>query len=103
VEFTERNLEPARCVAVFPVTALLLGLPLYGFGGVLPMDNPRTAELSSLARVVSMRRRLVFRKLPEKTTPAGIGRLPLVAGVPLASDRGAERILFAVINPGAGR
>jgi hypothetical protein len=42
------RMKPARCVAVFPVSALLLGLPLYGFGGVLPMDNPRTAELSSL-------------------------------------------------------
>jgi hypothetical protein len=56
--------------AVFPVAVLLLGFPLYGFGGVLPMDNPRTAELSSLARVVSMRRRTIFRKLPEKATPA---------------------------------
>jgi hypothetical protein len=62
-----------KVLAVFSVAALLLGLPLYGFGGVLPMDNPRTAELSSLARAVSMRRRMVFRKLPEKATPAWIG------------------------------
>ena len=95
------RMKPARCVAVFPVAAVLLGLPLYGFGGVLPMDNPRTAELSSLTRVVSMRRRMVFRKLPEKATPAGIGGRPLVAGVPLASACGVERVLFTVVNPGA--
>jgi hypothetical protein len=49
-----------------------------------------------------MRRRVVFRKLPDKATTAGIGGRPLVIGMPLAPACRVERVLFAVVNPGAG-
>jgi hypothetical protein len=42
-------MKPARSAAAFPVAATLLGLPLF-FEGVLPMDNPQTAELESVRR-----------------------------------------------------
>ena len=99
---SRHRMKPARCVAVLLVATALLGLPLYGFGGVLPMDNPRTAELSSLTRLASMRLRVVFWKLPENTTPTGVGGRPLVIGMPLASACRVERVLFAVVNQGAG-
>ncbi|KJB93346.1 hypothetical protein [Skermanella aerolata] len=93
-------MKPGECLAVFPVAALLLGLSVCGFRGPLPVeDNPRTAALSAMTRVVSMRRRMVLRCLPRNASASDGGRL-LVAGVPLASVGRVERVLFAVVNAG---
>ena len=97
---SRHRMKPAQCLAVFPVAALLLGLPICGFGGVLPMDNPRTAELSSMTRVVSMRQRMVCGSCRREP------RLPGWAGGlwwPECRWRRSrvERVLFAVVNPGA--
>lgn len=96
------RMKPGRCLAVFPVAAALLGVPMFGFRGILPVDNPRAAALSALTRVVSMRRRMVFRRLPERGegTAGGIAGRPLAAGMPLASTGRVERVLFAVVNAG---
>jgi predicted nucleic acid-binding protein len=66
----------------------------------LPADsNARTAALSAMTRVVSMRRWMVLRRLPGNASADGGGRL-LVAGVPLASVGRVERVMFAVVNAG---
>lgn len=94
------RMKPGECLAVFPVAALLLGLPMCGFREVLPVEsNSRTVALSAMTRVVSMRRRMVLRRLPGNASADGGGRL-LVAGVPLASVGRVERVLFAVVNVG---
>lgn len=96
------RMKPARCEAGFPVATTLLGLSMW-FRGVLPMDDPRTAALSNMVRVVSMRRRPVFRVLPARPG-VDAGRLRVV-GMPLAVTARAaalyrmERVLFAVVNP----
>jgi hypothetical protein len=91
---SRHRLKPGECLAVFPVAALLLVLPMRGFRGSLPVeDNPRTAALSA------MRRRMVLRCLPGNAPARSGGRL-LVAGVPLASVGRVERVLFAVVNAG---
>lgn len=96
---SRHRMKPAQCLAVFPVAALLLGLPMCGFRGPLPVeDNPRATELSAMTRVVSMRRRMVLRGLPGNAPASGGGLL--VAGVPLASVGRVERVLFAVVNGG---
>lgn len=96
---SRHRMKPGECLAVFPVAALLLGLPMCGFRGPLPVeDNPRTAALSAMTRVVSMRRRMVLRCLPGNASARGGGLL--VAGVPLASVGRVERVLFAVVNAG---
>jgi len=97
---SRHRMKLGECLAVFPVAALLLGLPMCGFQGRLPVeDNSRTAALSAMTRVVSMRRRMVLRCLPGDASADGGGGL-LVAGVPLASVGRVERVLFAVVNAG---
>jgi len=99
-----QRMKPARSAAAFPVAASMLGLPLF-FEGVLPMDNPQTAELSEMTRVVSMRRRMVPRVLPARTRPDGTVCQPWVVGVPLAPVPASiwsgpvERVLFSIANP----
>jgi hypothetical protein len=101
---SRHRMKPARSAATFPVAATLLGLPLF-FEGALPMDNPRTAELSEMTRVVSMRRGMVPRVLPATTRPDGTVSQPWVVGVPLAPIpasiwRGpVERVLFSIAAP----
>jgi len=101
---SRHRMKPARSATAFPVAAALLGLPLF-FEGALPMDNPRTAEMSEMTRVVSMRRRMVPRILPATTRPDGSVCQPLVVGVPLAPVpasiwRGpVEQVLFSVAAP----
>jgi hypothetical protein len=96
---SRHRMRPGECLAIFPVAALLLGLPMCGFRGSLPVeDNPQTAALSAMTRVVSMRRRMVLRCLPANAPASGGGLL--VAGLPLASVGRVERVLFAVVNAG---
>jgi hypothetical protein len=101
---SRHRMKPARSAAAFPVAATLLGLPLF-FEGALPMDNPRTAELSEMTRAVSMRRRMVPRILPATTRPDGTVSQPWVVGVPLTPVpasiwRGpVERVLFSIAAP----
>ena len=57
--------RPARCATAFPIAATLLGLPLF-FKGALPMDNPLTAELLEMTRMVPMGCPMVPRILPRK-------------------------------------
>jgi hypothetical protein len=83
----------------------VLGLPQF-FTGAFPKDNPRTAKLTELTRLVSTRRRLVFKTLPDRIGPDGSTRRALVIGLPLAhvplwSDLPpyrVERVLFAVAS-----
>jgi hypothetical protein len=73
----------------------------------VPRDNPRTILLAEVARLVSIRRRMVFRSLPEAIRPDGTVSRPLVMGLPMAPIfTGAlvppfriELVLFAVVNP----
>jgi hypothetical protein len=107
------RMKPARCAKAFPVATALLGLPMW-FGGVLPLDNPRTAALSDMVRLVSMRRRPVFRLLPAGSEADGTARRLRVVGMPLADVAPAvavareivpyrvERVLFAIADA-AGR
>jgi hypothetical protein len=105
------RMKPARCAKAFPVATALLGLPMW-FGGVLPLDNPRTAALSDMVRLVSMRRRPVFRLLPAGSGADGgspkTARRLRVVGMPLAdvapeiAPCRVERVLFALVDA-AGR
>jgi hypothetical protein len=92
------RMKPARCAASFPVATALLGLPMW-FGGILPLDNPRTAALSEMTRVVSMRRHPVFRILPSRLRVVG---MPLAPVAPEFAPYRVERVLFAVVNAGKG-
>ncbi len=100
---SRHRMKPAQCVKSFPVATALLGLPMW-FGGTLPLDNPQTAALSSIVRVVSMRRRPVFKLLPPTPEADGPARRLYVAGMPLAdsvSDTAPyrlERVLFAIVD-----
>jgi|SRR4051794_384951 hypothetical protein len=97
------RMKPARCTTAMPVATVLLGLPMW-FGGVLPMNNPRTAALSEMTRMVSMRRKPVFRMLPVPPEADGIARRLQVVGMPLApvtlafAPYRVERVLFAVVH-----
>jgi len=100
---SRHRMKPARCVKSFPVATALLGLPMW-FGGTLPLDNPQTAALSSIVRVVSMRRRPVFKLLPPTPETASPARRLYVAGMPLADSLSdtvpyrLERVLFAIVD-----
>ena len=99
---SRHRMKPAQCIKSFPVARAPLGLPMW-FGGTLPLDNPQTAALSNIVRVVS-RRRPVFKLLPPTSEFAGPARRLYVAGMPLAdsvSDTGRdrlERVLFAIVD-----
>jgi hypothetical protein len=100
---SRHRMKPAQCIKSFPVATALLGLPMW-FGGTLPLDNPQTAALSSIVRVVSMRRRPVFKLLPPVSETAGSARRLYVVGMPLADSMSdmvpyrLERVLFAVTD-----
>jgi hypothetical protein len=102
---SRHRMKPARCAEVYPVAAMMLGLPLF-FAGVLPMDNPRAAKLSAFTSLVCRGRRIAFKKLPEKTRADGTVSRPLVIGLPLVPvplqlslpPYRIERVLFAIAH-----
>ena len=101
---SRHRMKPARCETGFPVATALLGLPMW-FRGVLPMDDPRTAALSDMVRVVSMRRRPVFRLLPGQPADRRlhVAGMPLTAGMPGVPSHRMEQVLFAVVDHADGR
>lgn len=102
---SRHRMKPARCAQALPVATALLGLPMW-FAGALPLDNPPTAALAEMVRVVCMRRRPVFRLAPACPTTGDAGSRLHVVGMPLAPIAGApsvvpyrlERVLFALVR-----
>jgi hypothetical protein len=103
---SRHRMKPARCETAFPLAALMLGLPAFGFSGVFPMDNPRTAVLSKLTVQVCKGRRMIFKPLPDTIRRDGTLSQVWVIGLPMAPiPTGSnfppyklEQALFAVVH-----
>ena len=85
---------------------MALGLPQF-FIGKFPKDNPRTTVLAEVARLASVKRRVLVRNLPERIRLDGTVSRPVVIGLPMAPmftgslvpPFRIEPVLFAVVNP----